>query len=102
MAIYGTPSSEARAAPAHAATAPDLPQLTTRQHDLRVRVCATAADLHGRLVTLAALRNPESDDKEAVRTWLFAAHADELIRPPVIKQRWSGEDWAAAWMGGRA
>lgn len=87
MTIYGQPTA-APAAPAHAA--PELPSLTPQQNRLRIRVCAGATSLHDRLVVLADVLTFESDDKEAVRRWLFAHQADEVHRP-TGRPQWTGE-----------
>jgi hypothetical protein len=57
-----------------------VPATDGDQEALRVRVCAGAGDLHGRLVALADLVNADAADKAAVRGWLFGAHPEQ-IRP---------------------
>jgi hypothetical protein len=91
MTLYGSRIPLPRVAPAHAEAEPA--PLTQRQESLRARVCAMATTLHDRLVALIDLRNADSADKEAVRGWLFAAHPDEVWKPPTNRiPQWTGDE----------
>ena len=86
LTLYGSPVP---------ATDGDLPELDEHQEALRVRVCARAGDLHGRLVALADLVIADAANKEAVRGWLFGA-LPEQMRPAPSTRRWTGDELAGA------